>query len=101
MPTGRLKVFNADRNFGFVTTEDEAEDIFFHAEALKGEANPGDLVEFEVREDESGEKTAADVTVVKAAVGASLVGRTLSQPPTWDQLEERDRARRQARRRRR
>jgi cold shock protein len=101
MPTGRVKVFNAERNFGFVTTDEDAEDIFFHADALAGEAAAGDVVEFEVSENENGDKTAASVTVVKAAAGANPVGRTLASPPTWDQLEERDRARRQARRRRR
>jgi hypothetical protein len=41
------------------------------------------------------------VTVTKAAPAANPVGRTMANPPSWDELEERERQRRMARRRRR
>jgi cold shock CspA family protein len=100
MPTGRLKVYNPDRNFGFVTAEN-GQDIFFHADALDGEAASGAVVEYEVAEGENGEKQATSVTLVKEAPASNPVGRTMSPPPTWEELEERERQRRQARRRRR
>lgn len=101
MPTGRVKIYNPARKFGFVTAED-GEDVFFHADALGGaEARSGAIVEFELGESDGGDKQAASVTVVKDAPQENPVGRTMSSPPSWDELQERDRQRRQARRRRR
>ncbi len=100
MPTGRVKVYNPNRKFGFLTAED-GEDLFFHADAFSGEATSGAVVEYEVVEGENGRKQAGSMTLVKEAPAASPIGRTLSEPPSWDELQERDRQRRQARRRRR
>ena len=97
MPTGTVKIFNPDRNFGFVTNE-EGQDIYVHADYVEGGTlNPGDVVEFEVAEGDSGETAATKVKVVKAAPADTPVGRTMAAPPTWDTLEERDRQRRAAR----
>ena len=101
MATGTVKVFHTDRNFGFLTTE-VGEDVYVHADQVDGGAlTPGDLVEFELDEEEGRDKAATSVKVVKAAPAANPVGRTMAPPPTWDTLEERERQRRQARRRRR
>lgn len=101
MPTGRIKVFNPDRNFGFISAED-GNDVFFHGEVVSGDAaRSGDIVEFEVEQAENGDQRASTLTVVKSAPKENPVGRTMSPPPSWDQLEERERQRRQARRRRR
>lgn len=101
MPTGRVKVFNESRKFGFVAAED-GEEIFFHADAVQGGgATSGAVVEYEVEESDGGDKRASTLTVVKPAPAENPVGRTMSPPPTWEELEERERQRRQARRRRR
>lgn len=100
MPTGRVKVFHDDRKFGFVTTE-EGDDLYVHADSVDGGVlTSGDVVEYEVAEDD-GEQSAVGVKVVKSAPPSNPVGRTLASPPTWDELEERERQRRAARRRRR
>jgi cold shock protein len=101
MPTGRVKVFHADRDFGFVTTSD-GEELYVAAAAAGGtKLRSGDEVEFEIAEGERGRRSATDVTVVKQAPADNPIGRTMAAPPSWDELEERERQRRMARRRRR
>ncbi len=48
MPTGKVKFFNADKGFGFLS-HDEGEDVFVHRDALPAgvtELRPGQRVEF-------------------------------------------------------
>lgn len=101
MPTGRVKVFHADRKFGFVTTSD-GDEVYVPGNQVEGQTlRSGDQVEFEVTNGERGRPTATGVSVVKAAPADNPVGRTMAAPPTWEELEERERQRRMARRRRR
>ena len=101
MPTGHVKVFHPDRSFGFIVSEDGRQ-VYVPASAITGDGiRSGDEVEFEVAEGEDGRTAAANVTVTKAAPANNPVGRTMMAPPTWDELEERERQRRMARRRRR
>ncbi len=101
MPTGRVKVFHPDRNFGFVTTSD-GDEVYVAASEVSGDTlRSGDEVEFEVADAERGRRTATGVSVTKSAVADNPVGRTMTSPPSWDELEERERQRRMARRRRR
>jgi len=101
MPTGRVKVFHADRNFGFITVDDGSEAYVAATEVASGQLRPGDEVEFELGESEGRRRAATGVTITKAAPAANPVGRTMANPPSWDELEERERQRRMARRRRR
>ncbi|MFO7779091.1 MAG: cold shock domain-containing protein [Nitriliruptoraceae bacterium] len=101
MPTGRVKVFHADRNFGFITVDDGSEAYVAATEVAGGPLQTGDEVEFEFGEGDGRRRTATGVTVTKAAPAANPVGRTMANPPSWDELEERERQRRMARRRRR
>jgi cold shock protein len=100
MPTGRVKVFHADRKFGFVTTS-EGEEVYVAGDQAGGALRSGDEVEFELVDGERGRRTATEVSVVKAAPADNPVGRTMAAPPSWDELEEKERQRRMARRRRR
>jgi CspA family cold shock protein len=34
MPTGKIKMFNEDKGYGFIIPDDGAGDIFFHVTAL-------------------------------------------------------------------
>ena len=102
MPTGHVKVFHADRNFGFITLDDGSEAYISGDDLGKDIAlRTGDEVEFEVADVDKGRKQATDLKVTKQAPMNNPVGHTLSAPPSWDQLEEQDRQRRMARRRRR
>lgn len=102
MPTGHVKVFDTERNFGFLTTEDGRE-LYIAGDQVKSTEplRSGDEVEFEVTDTERGRNAATGVTVTKQAPEDNPVGRTMAAPPSWDELEERERQRRMARRRRR
>lgn len=101
MPTGLVKLYHEDRKFGFVTDETGI-DVYVHADQVQGDAiKAGDTVEFEVQESESGQAQAVAVTKTRDADADHPIGRTLAAPPSFEELEERDRARRASRRRRR
>lgn len=55
---GTIKTIVADKNFGFITPEEGAKDIFFHATSLNGvefsQLKSGDVVSFDVEETEKG-----------------------------------------------
>ncbi len=54
---GTVKMFNREKGFGFIHTED-GQDVFFHYSALEMEGfktvNQGDEVEFEIEESDRG-----------------------------------------------
>ena len=57
MATGTIKTLT-DKNFGFISREGEAKDLFFHAKELKGvtfeELSVGDAVTFDIVDGEKG-----------------------------------------------
>jgi CspA family cold shock protein len=54
MNKGKVKFFNTDKGFGFITRT-EGNDLFFHVTELQsGTANKGDTVEFEIGEGKKG-----------------------------------------------
>jgi CspA family cold shock protein len=60
MEKGKVKFFNATKGFGFITTEASG-DVFFHKNDVKsagfrGSLDQGDLVEFEVRNEQKGKR---------------------------------------------
>ncbi|MCX6782137.1 MAG: cold shock domain-containing protein [Candidatus Magasanikbacteria bacterium] len=56
--TGTIKTLITDKNFGFITPEDGAKDLFFHATSLSGveftALKQGDAVTFEVEQSDKG-----------------------------------------------
>lgn len=55
--TGKVKMFNKEKGFGFITT-DEGKDVFFHYSAIQVDgyktAEAEERVEFDVEETERG-----------------------------------------------
>lgn len=101
MPTGRVKVFDTDKQYGFVVHDGSVDDLYVDASDVDdGSLTPGDVVEFEISDSDDGAH-ATNVRVVHPAPQGNPVGRVMNPPPSWDDLEEMDRKRRQRRRRRR
>jgi CspA family cold shock protein len=61
MPTGKIKMFNEDKGFGFITPDDGGSDVFFHVSALRegDEIAKGKIVAFEIGVDRKSGKTKA------------------------------------------
>jgi CspA family cold shock protein len=61
MPSGKIKMFNEDKGFGFIKPDDGAVDVFFHISALRedDEIAVGKAVTFETGVDPKSGKTKA------------------------------------------
>ena len=64
MPNGKIKWFNAKKDYGFIEPEDGSKDVFVHITALEAAGienlNEGDAVSFEVV-NERGKEKASDL----------------------------------------
>jgi cold shock protein len=67
MPTGTLKMWNADRDFGFIKDDSGGPDIFFHVTALQSAGidpdnlRPGERLTFDVESARDGRTKASNV----------------------------------------
>ncbi|GEM86209.1 cold-shock protein [Meiothermus granaticius] len=71
MQRGKVKWFNAEKGYGFIEREGDA-DVFVHYSAIQSRGfrslNEGDVVEFEVEPGKNGKgPQAANVSVVEPA----------------------------------
>lgn len=68
MSTGKVKWFNQEKGFGFITMEDEPRDIFVHYSTIQMDGfktlEEGQVVNFDIIESERGPQ-AQNVTVQK------------------------------------
>ena len=67
MPTGTLKMWNADRGYGFISNDDGGPDVFLHISALQAAGidpnniRKGERLTFEVESAREGKTRAANV----------------------------------------
>lgn len=64
---GKVKMWNGDRGFGFISRDDGCDDVFAHVSSLPeghDELAIGDLVEFELVPGRNGRLAAANVKVL-------------------------------------
>ena len=55
MAQGKVKFFNQEKGYGFITPEDGGKDLFVHVSALASDSlNENDTVEYEVGEGQKG-----------------------------------------------
>jgi len=61
MPSGKIKMFNEEKGFGFIKPDDGSNDVFFHVSALRegDEIIKGKAVKFEIGVDPKSGKTKA------------------------------------------
>lgn len=66
MPTGKVKFFNNDKGFGFITPDNGGTDVFVHVSALRGTTlREGDIVSYDLGEDrKTGKSKAENVAVL-------------------------------------
>ena len=68
MATGKVKMFNAQKGFGFIRPDDGGNDVFFHVSALRedDDITEGKAVTYETGVDEkSGKAKAISVDLAK------------------------------------
>lgn len=89
MPGGKVKFYDPDKGFGFITPDDGQEDLFVYVSALRASGltliSAGDQLEFDVERDErSGRFTATELDLIAAAPApaprAGLRARARSEP---------------------
>jgi cold shock CspA family protein len=84
---GSVKLFNVDKGFGFIKTEDHRGDLFFHISEVRvrdRQIQKGDEVSFEIKENAATGKTSAVKIVFAASEGStdpmSPVGKMFIPP---------------------
>lgn len=55
MATGKVKFFNTEKGFGFITPDEGGDDLFVHISAVEGDApKENDTVQYEIGEGRKG-----------------------------------------------
>ena len=70
MPVGTVKFFNTQKGFGFIQPDDGSKDVFVHISAVQKAGfrnlNEGQLVDFEIEEQQNGRAAAINLQRAEA-----------------------------------
>ena len=65
MPTGKVKFFNEDRGYGFITNDEGGADAFVHITAVEAAGlktlSPDQQVSYDMERDKKGKEAAANL----------------------------------------
>lgn len=68
MNTGTVKWFDKEKGYGFITKDEDKQDVFVHFSAIQTDGfkalRDGDKVKFDILDDNGGKAKAANVTVI-------------------------------------
>lgn len=68
MNTGTVKWFDKEKGYGFITKDEDKQDVFVHFSAIQADGfkalRDGDKVKFDILDDNGGKAKAANVTVI-------------------------------------
>ncbi|WP_424964379.1 cold-shock protein [Ekhidna sp.] len=54
MQEGKVKFFNTEKGYGFITPNDSSDDVFVHVNGLIDEIRENDMVQFETEQGRKG-----------------------------------------------
>lgn len=63
MKEGKVKFFNTEKGFGFITPDDNGADVFVHVSGLRDQVQEDDRVQYDVEQGKKG-LNAVNVSVI-------------------------------------
>ena len=63
MKEGKVKFFNTEKGFGFITPDDNGADVFVHVSGLRDQVQEDDRVQYDVEQGKKGLNAVNDTVI--------------------------------------